>query len=640
MKFKIFYLTILALFYSQFSFGMTEKNYLQKNTSLAQLKGSLILDKSWVKYPAYTDRVAMDKFMGEYKDFFIKRGEKKLNYTWKVIKATDYLEYHRSGNRDIMQSPYFSNTNTMVELLLAELAEGKGRFIDQLMNMAFSAFEMTSWALSAHLSLQKNYKKFPMPDDFAVELVSGDVGSILSWTYYFLKDEFDKHEPMISKRIYDEVFRRIINPFMENDHYWWLGFNLPSDRVINNWNPWCNSNVLQCLMLLENNPDKLANGVYRTMLSVDKYLNFNNVDGACDEGPSYWPHAAGKLYDYLSLLKSATNGKTDIFDIAMIRNMGEYISRSYVGDNWVVNFADASARNKPDFNLIYRYGKAVNSKEMMEFASFLKARNGDARSTGEGRDILRYLENLEYQNELKTIRPNHQSPAYTWYPETQFCYLNGKEMFVALKGGHNNESHNHNDAGTFSLWIDNEPFIIDVGVGTYTRQTFSNERYNIWTMQSQYHNLPMIDGKAQVFGKENKATNVKFDPKKSVFSLDIHTAYPELNKNSSWNRKYQLSGKTLFIKDQFKLVNPQIPNQIHFLARGKITHTPGKIVIENNGKMGQLEYDKSKFNLRIEQIQLSDKKLSTVWGNEIFQIQLTSKNLKSTDSYEYKISKL
>ncbi len=29
-------------------------------------------------------------------------------------------------------------------------------------------------------------------------------------------------------------------------------------RMLNNWNPWCNSNVLMCFMLLENNPDTLS----------------------------------------------------------------------------------------------------------------------------------------------------------------------------------------------------------------------------------------------------------------------------------------------------------------------------------------------------------------------------------------------
>ena len=63
-------------------------------------------------------------------------------------------------------------------------------------------------------------------------------------------------------------------------------------------------------------------------------------------GPRYWGHAAGKLYDYLELLSIGTSKKVDIFHHPIIRNMGEYIVRSYAGKGWVVNFADASARGE------------------------------------------------------------------------------------------------------------------------------------------------------------------------------------------------------------------------------------------------------------------------------------------------------
>ncbi|MCH5716166.1 heparinase II/III-family protein [Niabella hibiscisoli] len=85
-----------------------------------------------------------------------------------------------------------------------------------------------------------------------------------------------------------------------------------------------------------------------------------------------------------------------------------------------------------------------------------------------------------------------------------------KNYFFAAKGGFNNESHNHNDVGTFSLYVDTIPFFIDAGVGTYTRQTFGRERYSIWTMQSNYHSLPMINGEAQQFGAKYKSSNVSF----------------------------------------------------------------------------------------------------------------------------------
>ena len=72
-----------------------------------------------------------------------------------------------------------------------------------------------------------------------------------------------------------------------------------------------------------------------------------------------------------SILSDGTGGKLSLFNEPMIRRMGEYMSRSYVGNGWVVNFADASAQGGGDPLLIYRYGKAVNSDEMMHFAAYL-----------------------------------------------------------------------------------------------------------------------------------------------------------------------------------------------------------------------------------------------------------------------------
>jgi len=35
------------------------------------------------------------------------------------------------------------------------------------------------------------------------------------------------------------------------------------------------------------------------MHSVDQFINYYHDDGACEEGPSYWGHAGGKMFDYL-----------------------------------------------------------------------------------------------------------------------------------------------------------------------------------------------------------------------------------------------------------------------------------------------------------------------------------------------------
>ena len=83
-------------------------------------------------------------------------------------------------------------------------------------------------------------------------------------------------------------------------------------------------------------------------------------------------------------------------------------------------------------------------------------------------------------------------------------------LYLAAQGGHNAESHNHNDVGNFLIYADGQPAIIDVGVETYSAKTFSSKRYEIWTMQSAYHNLPTIDGVMQSAGRQFAASAVEY----------------------------------------------------------------------------------------------------------------------------------
>lgn len=625
----------LLIMFATTTLAYTERNLLQNSITKEQLKEALVMNCAWVPYPAYTDRDGWNSLLSEEdRQTLIKAGEKMLDYKWQVIRATDYLEYERSGERNIMQNPYEANRKAINVLMMAELAEGKGRFVDQLINGVFFSCEMTSWVLSAHLPRQSTKRSMPDWREQIIDLGSGNYGSMLAWVYYFFHDTFDKADPVISLRLRHELQERILDPFMENDKEWWMAFYWKPGEIINNWNPWCNSNVLQCYLLLEDDRDKLTDAVWRTMQSVDKFINFVKSDGACEEGTSYWGHAAGKMYDYLQILSDGTNGKVSLFNNPMIRRMGEYISRSYVGDGWVVNFADASAKGGGDAPLIYRYGRAVGSEEMMQFAAYLL--KGKRPTIPLGNDAFRTLQCVLLNKELEQTEAAHKVPACTWYPETEFCYLtNNSGWCLATKGGFNNESHNHNDAGTFSLYINNTPMFIDAGVGTYTRQTFSSERYSIWTMQSNYHNLPMINGVPQRFGQEYKATNVVCKEKQRFFSADISTAYPEEAAVNSWVRSYKLENKRLVITDKFSLKETKGANQVNFLVWGDIDISKaGKVSIKVGNEHATLEYP-TNFKATLETIELPDTRLSNVWGKQIYRIVLTDTQKKLEGSYKF-----
>lgn len=632
---KIFFV-LLALICATGARAYTERNLIASKASKSDLKEMLVPNQKWVTLPAYSDRAGWDALLGDKKDYYIQRGEKALSHNWPRVKATDYLEFERSGNRTIMENPQNANNTAVADLLMAELAEGKGRFIDQLINGVYTAAEMTAWALSAHTPVQKSKRSIQAYDDPVIDLVAGDMGNLYSWVYYFMQPEFDKIDPEISRRLRHEIKTRVLDPYLEVDTWWWDGSRQYSGRMLNNWTPWCLSNILLTSMLMEDDPDRHAEITYLTMLGVDKFLNYIKGDGACEEGPSYWGHAAGKTLDYIDLLKMATGGKIDMSDSKLIRDMGEYIVKSYVGDGWVVNFADASARGGGDPFLVYRYGKAVDSDLLKGFAALM---NGGGNPYN-GRDIFRTLQSLSIADELNSATSELPRPTLTWYPETEFCYITTPEgLFFASKGGFNDESHNHNDAGTFSLWADNFPIFIDAGVGTYTRQTFSNERYTIWTMQSGWHSLPVINGVEQRNGRKYKASYVKAS--EGHFEVNIAGAYPSEAKVKEWKRTYDVKKREVKIADSFTLEEALAPNVINFLSWGDIdTTTPGVVKISVKGHNAQLSYDPAQFDVTVTDQELPDTRLSNVWGPKISRISLTAKKTAAKGNYKYSVKVL
>lgn len=635
-----FIVTLVAFVYTLQVYAYEERNYLQQKANPAQVKANLIAKETWIKYPAYKNRAGWDVLTGALKAELIADGEAYLNYTWKVVTAGNYLEYERSGSRVAMEQPFGANNTALSRLLFAELAEGKGRFINQIINGVWHTCEMSSWVLSAHLTAQKSKRALPDYREEIIDLTSGDMGSFLSWTWYYMHEEFDKVNPVIALKLRTTIQQRILEPYMQRSDFWWQALNYKPGTLVNNWNPWCNFNVLTCFLLLEEDKDKLVAAVHRSMQSVDQFINYVQADGACEEGPSYWGHAAGKLYDYLQLLSTASNGRLSIFNEPMIKQMGEYIARSYVGNGWVVNFADASAKGGGDAGVIYRYGKAVNSNDMQAFAAYLLQRSNGKMEIAASRDFFRTIENISSYNELQTVKPALPAANFTWYPQTQFCYIkNNKGMFFAAKAGFNNESHNHNDVGTFSLYVNEVPFFIDAGVGTYTRQTFSNERYSIWTMQSNYHNLPMINDVPQQFGTQFKATDVLFDEKRRVFSTNISNAYPATAAVKSWVRSYSVKD-VVTIEDRFELSELKAASKINFLVWAKPDISkPGAVQLTKDTQSVTLNYDAALFTAAVETVALTDQRLTNVWGNEIYRVTLTAKKQQLKGTYRFVIAK-
>ena len=613
-----------------------ERNMLRNQADEAKLKTVLVPDQKWVPFPAYNDRAGWDKVMGSWKETFIERGEKALDYRWQVVTATDYLTHNRGQSQGKADAHIGANLMAIIDLFFAELATGQGRYMDQLMDGTFAMCEVTSWVRSHHLSHQKSHRYFPEYDDNAIDLVAGDVGAVMAWVYYYFHEEFDKIEPEISRRLLHELDKRIMTPYLNDTHYGWKGDRFdPEKNHLNNWTPWCSINCLQVFALCEKDLDRFAKAAYMSMESVDKYLNNIEGDGCCDEGPTYWYQGPAKNFEYLEFLKWVTGGKVDALGNPMIRRMGEYITTSTIGNGWVVNFSDASAKGADNALIIYNYGKGVDSPLMKHYAAY--ALKGGPAPVMRDRFIIRMFYSLLVKDELEKETPELVFEPYTWYPETQICYMREKDgFFVASKGGHNAQSHNHNDIGTVSLYYKAIPFLIDAGVGTYITKTFSSHRYEIWSMQANYHNVPMLNGVPEKEGRKYASKQATFDPKTMTFAVDFAGTYPAEACVKSMLRKVSLKNGKVTIKDSYSLSESRQAADFNWLTWGDVDiETPGKVSITVQGETVTLNYDGKKLEPVLETIVQDDPPLKRVWGDKIYRVTLRERKPAVKGNYTF-----
>jgi len=593
-----------------------ERNILAKEAEAIDLARVLITDNTWNKLPGYHDRQFWNNIPGNLRQEYISKAEEYLKYDWPVVKATDYLEFIHSGNR--RQEVYAACSNALITLVMGELAEGKGRFLDQIINGVWYYSEQTWWGWSAHLGSQKAGSGLPDINDPYVDLGVGEVTSNLSWTLYLFKDEFDKVHSLISKRLRQEITRKVLTPYLERDDFGYMGFK--GGRP-NNWNPWINYNMLTSFLLVENDPARKTAGVQKVINSLDKFLNGYSDDGGCDEGPSYWGVAGAVLYENLEILRNVTNGKFDVFDNQLVQNIGKYFYKVNIHAPYFINFADADATTGGNASAVYRYGKAIGDPLMQNFGAYL-AKLGEWGNHSFGGKIFDQIRNLVLFDEIRNAKAEEALVADFWFPDTEVAGARDREgsfngFFFGAKGGFNAESHNHNDVGSCVMYFDGKPCLIDLGRETYTAKTFGSRRYEIWTMQSGYHNLPVINGKDQMQGANFKAKNSTFNAnaQSAVFSTDIAGAYTGEAQVKSWIRSYILNrGKSFVITDKYELNAVTNTTSSNLMTCCKVTREkPGLLKLNGDGFTMNLSYNPKVVTPEIEFIEVKDNGLKRYW---------------------------
>ena len=624
------------------------------------LVGTLLPRESWTPFPTASDREAWSVVPEQIRQGFIDRAASTLDHEWPALPATLFLDFARTGNRRNYEDVSFGRRYALADMVIAECLEGKGRFVDDIVNGIWAICEESFWGIPACMSMQKPGPGLPDIEEPVVPLFVAETVALLSWSVYLLEPQLNSVSPLVIERIKAESARRVLDPLMGRDDFWWMGLGdnihpiTGKRRRVNNWNPWIISNWLTAALILEETEAGRLKHVAKAVLSLDQFVDPYPEDGGCDEGPSYWGRAGASLFDCLEILYHATNGAIDVYDDPKIREIGRFIYRAQISDRYFVNFADASALVLPSASITYLYGKRINDENLMDIGSWA-AEQRKERENWSQMGIARALPAMFAYQEILDRPARQPLPRDVWLPEIQVMTArdidgSSEGLFVTAKGGHNEESHNHNDVGTFSVYIDGLPLLVDAGVETYTAKTFSPQRYDIWTMQTAYHNLPTFNGNQQEPGEEFQATDVSYssDGKAVSFSTNLEHAYPDDSDLQSWRRNVMMTrGESIQVQDTYAFGSApdelqwhlMTPSEVSIPEPGKIQLTPAPTVEDLMSGSGWVVFDPNVVDVCYHDIEINDERMSSFWGSRLTRINLTAKSPEAKGSFVINVTK-
>jgi len=593
----------------------------------SRLATLLVPRMEWRPFPTLADRAGWQALPGETRAALLEAGERGLKGDWPALPATLALEYARVGNRSRYEGVRSARRGRLASLVFAECVEAKGRFLDEIVNGIWTTCEETFWGVPAHLGAQRAGVGLADAAEPIVDLFAAETSAQLAWTWYLLGPALDQVSKLVRPRIVGECRRRLVEPCRRRDDFGWMGLGPNLNRAMNNWNPWICSNWLTTLLLLEEDPKARAADTAKIALCLDRFLDSYHDDGGCDEGPGYWGRAGASLYDCLELLHSASRGRIDFYQEPLVRNLGRYVVNAHIHNDWYTNFADASAAVRPSGFLVWHYGRRTGDADMQALGAWLVSRDRPRRGVSDS--MGRALPALFSRAGIEQTPARQPLLRDAWMPGIQVMAArvaagSPKGLYLAAQGGHNAESHNHNDVGNFMVYAGGEPLLIDAGVDTYTAKTFSSRRYEIWTMQSAYHNLPTIGGVMQSAGREFEATQVTYrcGDDGAEMTLNLAKAYPKEAGIREWMRTLRLDrGKNeVTIRDRYSLAKP--PSEITFTLMSVREPKASAGVIDYG--IGRVAFDPKVFTPKVEEIKLEQGRLSAVWGPRVWRTLLVT----------------
>lgn len=442
------------------------------------------------------------------------------------LAFSQFISFERTGLRQAYETPYFERRGRLLALALDMLLNGaKERSVEALENLAWEICGEYTWCLPACLPVGfEAATTARVPPECQVDLFAAETAHALAELLNLVGDRL---HPWIGYRIRSEIERRIFRPLF----YEPSAFNWESRQ--DNWSAVCGGAVGMAALLLERDKERLAGMIGRILRSLTCFLESYGEDGGCPEGIGYWFYGFGYYVYFADMLAGYTDGALDLMAGDKVSAIAAFPAAFALSEGNALNYSDAGLITWHTgllSQLADRLGTPV--PEVKEVPPL------NADGSYRWAHVIR---NLLWTDMTLLDRPLPEGGTFLRDMEVAVDrrYADSKMLAFSAKGGHNGESHNHNDLGHFILHIGGENLLADPGAGLYTRDYFGPARYSLLHNSSEGHSVPLVDGRPQLAGKAYSAELLFCEWKEDGLqvSWELGKAYDNPNL-SSYRREF------------------------------------------------------------------------------------------------------
>lgn len=432
-------------------------------------------------------------------------------------------EFHRNGSREGHESPYLERRMRFAIFAMAWLLQpAEERILDALTTEWSAILDELSWASPAHVPDESGVD--PTCLDLFCAMTAADLAEALVLLSSGIPREL--RERTLARLNY--LFECFLGRHGCREWGWF--------RSNHNWNAVTHRGIIGAALAVSSDESLLAALLEKTAANLGRFLDGINEDGWCTEGPGYWAYGFGNFCQLNDLLEKRTGMNWSLFaDDPHVEAIAGAGALAFFETGEVINFSDAAYG-----------GTYANPWLWDQLAS--RFENASCRhavaSTVEAfrKDPARLLteEHCRFPGLIRMFsvpgsaagrdapgpkRKVFLANSALWMDEREWF---GRVIAVVVKAGHNAEHHNHNDCGSFLVFVDGISVLGDPGCGRYTKAYFRPGRYSQITTRSWSHSVPLVNGCEQSSGRTAAARVLDWclDDEKSFIEIDLTGCYP------------------------------------------------------------------------------------------------------------------